>query len=381
MADPWATVLDAMVRRQYEALGQQLIDYTDPTNLDRLRSAMGDRALADYTRYPASTRYENPSYAVIVRQHADLVERVISSTGEDVPRPKLVLSPTGRISATTVLIPGTSVPAIFYEANLVTFVMLLARAIAQCVPTELLPNDVRSFGFAPDEIDEHMARTSGGLRRYNELVTAFLSSGDASRATPYQPVAPWDWLAGVLRTGMHLFLIAHEYAHLLLGHLESANRTAPTLPGPARTAGTSEITYRGWQELAADTLGLALALQAAEESGISPAFAVAGATAYMKANELMGKAVYAVTEPLELGIDYVGDYPAFSLRRETIAEYVRQTFGAGASNLLVAADGVTHCMDKLHQGIATHLDTLHRQRIKGKSRPAVGSRIWRFYRP
>lgn len=91
------------------------------------------------------------------------------------------------------------------------------------------------------------------LRHFQEVLIAYVAVGRPGVAPPYILAEPWATVAAQLARSMRLFVLGHEYGHLLAPHRTSTS--ASMLPGGLEV---TELRYLWAQELEADSWGLRL---------------------------------------------------------------------------------------------------------------------------
>jgi Zn-dependent protease with chaperone function len=118
----------------------------------------------------------------------------------------------------------------------------------------------------PDVIDEYCKLFSEQVEEVSTIISSYIYFGMPIPASGVRPLEDptADRVALVVEDCMQMFIVGHEYAHLLLGHFDNAKTQA--IQYPKKTVDELIMNYE--QEYDADRLGAELTLDAC--SGICP---------------------------------------------------------------------------------------------------------------
>lgn len=227
------------------------------------------------------TPYEDPLRYSLLRRHARDIEVAAMEKGMELGnRPLFGTLPTGQVNGATYLVPGTTEHVVVLEKELFTFALLLSKAICCTLP---LDAGTRAATFATDvdDIKRRIEQQPELAERFTELILAYTITGRPSTARPYWPERPYQTLAGVLRRSIELFVLGHEYGHVVAGHL---------LEMPATSEDATAIAYSWRQEYAADEIGIMLCLRVMDEFGCDTAMSFWGADGYFSGIDIMDRA-------------------------------------------------------------------------------------------
>jgi hypothetical protein len=377
-SDSAHSFLETALRKQYEEFRGYPVDYTDPEVIRQSRYTR--QQLRDFRTHPAETRYEPPPFVVVTKTYAALVEQAARDLSFRFESPLVVVAGSRRMSGATFLVPGTQTPVLMYEGEIVMMVARLSRVVAQCIPAEQ-QDDIARYDFAAAGRDQ--ARITAASPAYGDLVVSYLEHATVEDA-PIPSVEPiHEWTVGALRSAMHLFVLGHEYAHVICNHI-GATGWRPLDLLAAEVDNDLGLDRAGWQELEADLLGLRLAVAACPSAEVAPALALAGAELYLTIQELIGVSVYATTEPNMPVWDWSGLYPELELRRACVREWISALLPdqATTDNALAVSGGLDQACRGMQQAIAGRLERLFRRRLAGRWRPANGAGLmWKYYEP
>ena len=139
--------------------------------------------------------------------------------------------PTGRVNGIVISVPQSKYFIILIEEGLFGFANLASKAITRAFP--LKKSDKEGYAtFSTEDADwmEEIDSNPDRAEKFAELLFAYLIGGDPHRSTPYLPEPQYDNLASAMRSAMELFVVGHEYGHIVSGHL-SGGDTKKTLVG------------------------------------------------------------------------------------------------------------------------------------------------------
>lgn len=151
------------------------------------------------------------------------------------------------------------------------------------------------------------------LERFRDLLHTYATTGSTSRSKQYDPEADYVPLLDVLRDGMELFVVAHEFGHVKAGHL---SELLAHLSMSAAELGVGDSSHR--QEHEADFLGLVLTLQAMANSGFDAALSYVGIELFFISLELAERVRYTIEHGSDAGYVEVSSvtHPSASERRK-----------------------------------------------------------------
>ena len=217
-----------------------------------------ERDVLDALNYPTS-RYQDPLKHQRLVELAGQIQRAGLKLGlRTVAEPVLGTLRTGTINAMSLQFPELASPLILFESELFTFALLMSKAVVQTFP---LVSGPRGYTFATDKaaVLSVLSRNPELQARFSEATLAYVLEGAPSSARPYLADPPQARLAQALFDSMELFVMGHEFGHLV--------DVAPVLPKVELPAGMpGEDVIRNWLlELRADAIGLQLMLMAKDE--------------------------------------------------------------------------------------------------------------------
>ncbi|MHB1414106.1 MAG: M48 family metalloprotease [Chloroflexota bacterium] len=281
---------------------------------------------------PTPTIYENPLEYGLLVNFAREIETAISETGPSLMQPPLLATlPLGRTNA--MVMPFLSGEyGVLFETELFAFVNLVSKAVALCLPATR-QDGFSVFDYTANGIRRALAGETGeqAMRRFGELLVAYIYAGRPTAAPPYVIDADRLKLAAVLRASAELFCVGHEYAHINNGHVAAATRVLSLLGHEE----VEELQFAHEQEFEADDQAMTLMLAAMEKRGIHGTLAYAGADLFFTCTDVLDRAL-AVARTGQEAPSVAASHPASKDRRERLRTVLRTSLPECASAIHVA---------------------------------------------
>jgi hypothetical protein len=234
------------------------------------------------------------------------------------PRPHVGTLPVGSVNAMTIAVPGSDECLVVFETDLVVFAIALSKAIARAMYIGRGQDGKPAIFFKSSDLREIVRHDETIFLRFIETVVAYLVLGTPSAAPMYEPDLKSDFIAKHLSDSMQLFIMGHEYAHIMLGHLNSRKVKAPL--------GGLEIDKieRDWkQEFDADGWGLVLMLHAMQAKGMDLALSYWGADFFFSCYEIIERGLSLLSTGSE-SQQLDSSHPPASERRKLLREGIAQ---------------------------------------------------------
>jgi hypothetical protein len=227
--------------------------------------------------------------------------------------------PTRLLEPLMVRVPGTDEVVVVMDGSLLTYVHLLAKALAHALPFELLDGEGVLSAPAPGW-EETVDADGGATERFTEVMLAAMG-GNAAAAPSYAPDPSCEQMTAALCECMELFILSREYARLAEGHYVTAATERREASGQAFDA----LVWNARDEFQADALGLGLLLAAAREKQESMRLAFWSADLLLASFGLIDRSLMALENPMAL----VGTLPPtiFEERRTRLRHIVGQLEG------------------------------------------------------
>jgi hypothetical protein len=235
-----------------------------PANMPPDMVASTLNGLSEFEARLAATpisKYEDPYTIGLLWHKADLMEEAARRHAFRLPeRPLLGTLPTGQINAMTVLVPRTDEHIVLFESQLFMFTHLTAQAVAEVVPYVEQEDGSVIYSTNAAAVEERIEHHPEATRRFGEVIRAYLETLQPGFAAQFDQSAIRGTFAAALSDSAEMFVLGHEYGHVLKGHLGQRNPVSRFSETGSTRAEVEEIRYSQRQELEADIEGLQLML-------------------------------------------------------------------------------------------------------------------------
>ncbi len=266
------------------------------------------------------TRYDSPMQFRLLEGLVARIRAAVQSIGIDVEEfPHCACIPTGLVNARAVLLPTVERPFLLFDSELFLYCHLFAKAFARCLPVVGRKKHI-SLSIELDQVEQRLASTPELVERFRDLLHTYATTGSTSRSKQYDPESDYVHMLNILRDGMELFVVAHEFGHVKAGHL-SELLSHLGLNSDELNAGNA--SHR--QEHEADLLGLVLTLQTMASSGYDAALAYVGVELFFVSLELAERSRHMVRHGSDAGYVETSSetHPSGSERRMFLREALR----------------------------------------------------------
>jgi hypothetical protein len=286
------------------------------------------------------TIYEEPAWHSLLKRMCEEIENVLRSRGvEAFQSPIFGTLPTKRVNGMAIAVPKSSYRIILFENGLFGFANLVCKAVARAFPLNPEDGGEIEFSTSNEDWEKELSEHPEICERFLDVLMAYLIYGDPHRAKSYLPDRKYDVLTSILRDSMELFILGHEYGHIVSGHLEQEN----TQKAKPLADDVSEIPTDWQQEFEADVRGLELMLAVMMNKGYDLALSFWGADLFFGCIDLVERSLSilregTVTENLS------DTHPPTLLRRELLREVLRNSspeqYAEGAIQLSTIIQGI-----------------------------------------
>jgi hypothetical protein len=287
------------------------------------------------------SKYEDLMGYLIIESLDTQIRTVIRTQGLKLPgAPVFGTLPTRQVNARTFEVPGSSKVIIAFEDQAFMFALLFTKAVAYTLPGSSDPAGGDRFATATDRIRERIDSDPEPLKRFQEVLFAYLVEGAPGAAPQYFQRDPYARASEALRQSLELFMLGHEYGHFIANHLAEGRRVKAAI-GKENVA---EIVRSWTDEFEADAYGLLLSVLAMRRQGFDVSLSYWGADFFFTMPDVVERAVHV----LATGND--GDpgrhdaasnsHPPPALRREALREAMRATMKEGAEDPIKLAEAL-----------------------------------------
>jgi hypothetical protein len=201
---------------------------------------------------------------------AEITEAARQWLGDSPSWPVIASLPSGELNAVTYKVPGgLDVHAVFFDEGLMHFTRLFSVAAVFA-----LPPSGDGVGNDPAGLRRRLADDPAPAARFLEMLIAYVVGGDPLLADAEPVGERWAALGEICGDAMNLFVLGHEFGHVLARHLDAS------APDDAWS-----------QEFQADALGARLSVAALRSRGYDVDLCGIGAELFFGAVDVVDRAV------------------------------------------------------------------------------------------
>ena len=316
---PWLlpdyeTRFDDLVRKIYDT---RVAAGNDEVSFEAFQRQARLEALGSPDLIPSA--WQHPSSYLLMSRMVKEIEDALDRWGV---KPELLpvfgSLPTGRVNGVTLAVPGTRAAIVLLEDGLFGFANLAAKAIVRVFPLESDDGERVRFSMATTDWQQQLASTPEIVERFSDVLFAYILGGHPHKARPYLPDPGYDEPSTLLRESMELFVMGHEYAHFLCGHVHA--------PSVGRTKlgdlDVEEIRTNFRRELEADVRGLDIMLDVMGARGVDLSLSLWGADFFFECIDFIQRAVRLVATG-KASVPASTTHPPPALRRKFLHDVLR----------------------------------------------------------
>jgi len=164
---------------------------------------------------------------------------------------------TGQLNAVSMLVPGRAgAHLVLFHDQMPLFASKISKAVAWAIPhgpTDA--NGMMTFELSMDDVTERIEADPEIAARFADIIVNF-AKGSLDQAGHHLMPPGYFNFARQLCDSLEYFVLGHEYAHILLGHLDTTAARKGVVP-----ATEAEVLAYSWQqEHAADWMGMILSV-------------------------------------------------------------------------------------------------------------------------
>ena len=278
----------ALSARDWEARTSELLRRQRP------RSPLEEALTYDEVRaFPVAavnlpTPYEDPfAYSMMTAMAKDIEEAAVKVFNHEVRnRPLMGTLPLGKATASAIRVPFTDELIIVFHEGLFTFVNLLVKVVAAAIPSDGSVEPA-TFYYAHDQVDRRIEDNPVILERFIDVLKSYLIEGRPHARGQYVLAQPNRTWCEILLQSAELFVLGHEYGHIIKGHFDQQGFQTP----PAGSAPMAEILLSYAQEFEADEMGAILAAMAMKQRRFDLACGYCGADFFCTAADIVMRAL------------------------------------------------------------------------------------------
>ena len=237
------------------------------------------------------TKYDSPLNFQLIDGLVKRVKAAAERIGLDVTEfPYYSSIPTRQVNACAIKLPCSSKPFLLFDSQLLLYCHLFSKAFARCLPVKQdKDGEMLQLSTEIEGVRQRVERTPDVLERFSDVLRAYVTTDAPSNAKPYPLEGEYAHLATIIRDGMELFVVAHEFGHVYAGHLNDllAGTRLNTLKFPEGSASHQ-------QEHQADLLGLVLTLHAMSDADYDAGLSYIGIDLFFVSLDLAERCMHFV---------------------------------------------------------------------------------------
>lgn len=271
----------------------------DPDIVDRLMMSLNCMTLP--------TRFESPLFISLIDLYTNELDKVRVSHFPKSPATRFGSLPTGTLDAQAILPPGSKVPLVILNRDIFFFTGALSKAISDSIPITV--GQTVELDYSDAAIRRRLQDHPYIVQNFADAMSRLVREGSSAGAIEVTLDENHNHLHARLVAAMDTFIISHEEAHVILGHVSDQavefhlagshnnGKTAdarrlvvpkshissptPSIPvGGLTTTLKAELRTRD-QEFQADALGFKLMIWSEEKEGDPIAEMISAAAPHM----------------------------------------------------------------------------------------------------
>lgn len=261
------------------------------------------RIQAEVQNVQLPTGIGNPAFYWVLANVVRDVDQTITRLGREVPEEVAFGAlPTGQVNGLACPVPAGGL-VVALDDGVFMFLSLLAKSVATFYRAEIMPDGGETFTLIDNDISGAVETNEDGNLWWLEVLVATFAYTHPEFAPWRPPSQEHSEMVPLLLTPAERFIVAHEFAHLILRHYDDPDHLTAT----RRLAADAEIEYiQTWKEdeYEADRLGLEILRDYHRQLGLSVevtravvCFLFGCLTAFESTANLEGMVVQVETHP------------------------------------------------------------------------------------
>ena len=234
---------------------------------------------------------------------------------------------TGQLNAVSMLVPGRAgAHLVLFHDQMPLFASKISKAVAWAIPhgpTDA--NGMMTFKLSMDDVTERIEADPEIAARFADIIVKY-AEGNLDQAGHHLMPPGYHNFARQLCDSLEYFVLGHEYAHILLDHLDTTAARKGVVP-----ATEAEVLAYSWQqEHAADWMGMILSVNTCIEHHSMDIYnGFSGIGLFFDALDVMDRAV-ALLETGDETARQLGSHPPSGRRKQLLCDFL-PALGGGES--------------------------------------------------
>ncbi len=187
--------------------------------------------------------------------------------------PDKIIYGTVNINKFTALVKNTDTSNDDYLLLVSDCMFMFANLLAKSIGMLMINNyeddegELFKFDISKDNISTSINYNFDAIIRFTDLILAYIVTGQAANAQQYTPNKKLESITCLIREAYELFVVGHEYSHVLLGHITNKDNSKNEVNEEVKIADEIiEQVISNWkEEHEADLQAAVLAINAMEE--------------------------------------------------------------------------------------------------------------------
>lgn len=252
---------------------------------------------------------------------------------------------------------------IVFSEGLFGFANLFSKVLGDCFE---VTKEKKGYTYSTDfeSVKKRMEKKGEIQKHFDDLILAYMAAGNPHAARQYFPTKELGAIASIIRDGIEIFVAAHEYSHLVLGHLACENKKFMVMKinggqeenGKEENEKIREYMYQWKDEVEADTLAMQITMAVMYKRGYDRALSFIGVYCAMLALDLAEK-----MENLKAGknadsVRISATHPPAKLRKQVLYEMVSRE-DKNVVGLMETIENIVETLWKNFMGFYRSLDS------------------------
>jgi hypothetical protein len=287
-------------------------------------------------------------------------------------KPLLGTLPHGSINASTILVPPDDEFLIVFEPELFMFALLISKLVAIPIATILSlgdgwENKYNEFCTNNEILKKTVLENSFTPRFFKDLLYACVFNGTSSSAAAYRSEGLHKELASQLLDAMELFVMAHEYGHIVDWQHQIERQEFE--------GDTKELLVHMWaQEFSADHIGqnILFRVSALREEKVEFGISFAGTDLFFSSLDILERSIGILRTGNEAKRPVPKQPPVWTRRKMLRDNYTKELFPYTTYDVTALGRVIERILETLWMEIKPELLELYTEGRKL-------SPIWYFY--
>lgn len=374
---PFAATADpAIAQAQIDSLINSAAESMNltPAETEALRKSSLEK-IKRFSQRPASP-YGNPGDYHLIELWSDKIRRAVQQhiqPQDALDRYQILFGtlPSGQVNAMSIRVPDTNDQyLVVFESGLFIFADLMSLAVSSTFPIESREHGFAVLNLEPSAVIANTKEHPQFQTRFQQIILAYIVEGRFDTLPPSFYEAGdsiHDAVAANIYSAMGLFVLGHEYGHILNGDLRG-KWSDRTFAGDR----IQQLPHEWNQELAADAIGIKLSYLALAGSRRNLPAILMGADFFLHCYDVVERSASLIVTGKPDRALAGGDHPPMILRRagirNTLHDFLRKTDPNGFSedqwqSTLKEVSQFDRIIDELYAMSEANMKTLHDRNI------------------